>query len=161
MIRSKLNPFHAKSVKENMNIYLHFMSYLQNDMTQVGEIKLRVNLWNILCEKEWPKSWWINLICLCGMWIIPKWIVGWTTIRMLIFFALNSLIWIEEKPVVVWREMVYCKYLDYQWLVAKRSYPSLCMGQWSWGLTFLQVVYHLPPMHIPGNSSSFASETKR
>ena len=33
-----LNPLHAKFFRENINIYLHFMSFLHIDKTQVVEI---------------------------------------------------------------------------------------------------------------------------
>ena len=33
-----LNPLHAKFFRENINIYLHFVSYLLIDTTQVVEI---------------------------------------------------------------------------------------------------------------------------
>ena len=56
MIRSKLNPLHAKSFKENINIYLHFMSYLQNDMTQVVEKQLGVLICKIFFVKKYGQK---------------------------------------------------------------------------------------------------------
>ena len=32
------NPLHAKFLRENINMYLHFMSFLHTDKTQVAEI---------------------------------------------------------------------------------------------------------------------------
>ena len=36
------NPLHAKFLRENINIYLHFMSFLHTNKTQVVEIPPRV-----------------------------------------------------------------------------------------------------------------------
>ena len=38
MNRYFLNPLHAKFLRGNKNIYLHFMSFLHTDMTQAVEI---------------------------------------------------------------------------------------------------------------------------
>ena len=40
--RSVLNPLRAKFLRENINIYLHFMSFLHTNKTQVVEISPRV-----------------------------------------------------------------------------------------------------------------------
>ena len=40
--QTALNPLHAKSFRENKNIYLHFMSFFHIDMTQVVEIIIQV-----------------------------------------------------------------------------------------------------------------------
>ena len=37
-----LNPLHAKFLRENINIYLHFMSFLHTDKTQVDEKDLPI-----------------------------------------------------------------------------------------------------------------------
>ena len=37
-----INPFDAKFFRENINVYLHFMSFLHIDKTQVVEIPPRV-----------------------------------------------------------------------------------------------------------------------
>ena len=40
--QEKLNPIHAKFFRVNINMYLHFMSFLRTDKTQVVEIPPRV-----------------------------------------------------------------------------------------------------------------------
>ena len=37
-----VNPLHGKFLRENINIYLHFMSFLHTNKTQVVEIPSRV-----------------------------------------------------------------------------------------------------------------------
>ena len=41
-VHSKLNPVRAKFLRENINIYLHFMSFLHTKKTQVVKIPPRV-----------------------------------------------------------------------------------------------------------------------
>ena len=40
--RYSINPLHAKFLRENINIYLHFMSFLHTKKTEVVEIPPRV-----------------------------------------------------------------------------------------------------------------------
>ena len=40
--KKKINPLRAKFLRENINIYLHFMSFLHTNKTQVAEIPPRV-----------------------------------------------------------------------------------------------------------------------
>ena len=42
---SQVNPLRAKFLRENINIYLHFMSFLHTDKTQVVEIPPWVRQW--------------------------------------------------------------------------------------------------------------------
>ena len=42
MIKEIINPLHVIFFRENINIYLHFMSFLHSNKTQVVEIPPRV-----------------------------------------------------------------------------------------------------------------------
>ena len=42
MIEFPINPLHAKFFRGNINIYLHFVSFLHIDTTQVVEIRPQV-----------------------------------------------------------------------------------------------------------------------
>ena len=67
MAQSMINTLRAKFFRGNINIYLHFVSFLHIDATQVFEILPQLNVVLIYMRHLYPKI--STIVILCGIFV--------------------------------------------------------------------------------------------